>query len=135
MLLSLKDIVEEFLIDWERTRAKFFKDLVWLASVYYIQCIFDKLNLLNLSIQGKGGDIFLFNSKINAVKIKLRTWTENVRKRKFSKFTFLENFMKICNREDENPDLDMTLRQIVGDQIELLSHNFDFYFSQSLSDA
>ena len=43
--------------------------------------------------------------------------------------------MKICNREDENPDLDMTLRQIVGDQIELLSHNFDFYFSQSLSDA
>ena len=82
-------------------------------------------------MQGKESDIFLFNGKINAMKIKLNMWTKNVKQGNFFKFTFLEKILKSFNWEDENAELDM-IRQMVGYQLELLSQNFSLYFPQNL---
>ena len=83
------------------------KDLLWLGGVCYLSSILDKLNQLNLSIQEKGGDIFLFNGKVNAMKIKLSSWTEIVRYNIFNKFTFLQKLWM----GNENFELIMTLRR------------------------
>ena len=37
--------------------------------------------------------------------------------------------------DDENPEFDITMHQIVGDHLELLSHNFSLLFPQIPSDA
>ena len=57
--ISLKDTINYFLVERKSSSAKLFKDLKWLGGVQYLSCVFKKLNKLNFSMQGIGGDIFL----------------------------------------------------------------------------
>ena len=66
----MKNTMNDILVEWKSSSAKLFKDLKWLGGVNYLSCIFKELNKLNLSIQGKGGDMFLFNGNTTAMKEK-----------------------------------------------------------------
>ena len=66
----MKDTINDFLVERKSSSAKLFKDLKWLGGVNYLSCIFKELNKLNVSIQGKGGDIFLFNGKTTSMQEK-----------------------------------------------------------------
>ena len=61
--ISLKEEIVTFLENNNDHRATLFKDPSWLATVHYLCAIFNRLNELNLSLQGKGGDIFQFTRK------------------------------------------------------------------------
>ena len=52
-------------------KAAKFCDILWLAKLAYLASIFDRLDEVNLSLQGKEGDIFLAISKIDALKLKI----------------------------------------------------------------
>ena len=55
-----------------------FQDNFWLGKLSYLCSIFDNTNQLNLSLQGKGSDVFEAGSKIKAFKQKLKLWQRNV---------------------------------------------------------
>ena len=59
------------------------------------------------------------------MKEKLITWTENVKSRIFSNFPGgLEFILKTCNWENENPEREGKLKQLVSDHPYFLSENF-----------
>ena len=57
-----------FLEEKDQRAAKFF-DNFWLAKLTYMACIFEHLNKLNISLQGKDSDIFKSTGKVNALEI------------------------------------------------------------------
>lgn len=71
-------------------------DVLWLAKLSYMASIFDHLNKLNISQQGKGGDIFTNIGNINAFKLKVKKWKSNEEKRCFSDFELFDSFMRVC---------------------------------------
>ena len=48
--ISLKDTINDFLVERKNSNAKLFKDLKWLGGVHYLSCVFKELNKLNLSM-------------------------------------------------------------------------------------
>ena len=123
--LSLKNEVHNFLTQEKDDRANFFNDEFWLAKVSYLSSIFTKLNELNLAMQGKGGDIFDYISKIKAIKIKLKIWKNNVERGNFSNFISLDKFlMNNCIHSN----LMDKLKGMVCAHLDLLKENFDLYF-------
>ena len=66
-----------------------YQDVLWLAKLSYMASIFDHLNKLNISQQGKGGDIFSSIGKINPFKMKVKKWKSNVEKRCFLILNYL----------------------------------------------
>jgi hypothetical protein len=53
---------------------KFFEDEEWLCRLAYLTDIFQKLNELNLALQGFGNHIFSMQDKITAFYRKLFLW-------------------------------------------------------------
>ena len=51
------------------------------------------------------------------MKEKLIIWTKNVKSENFSNFPGLEIFLKTCNWEEENPELEGNLKQLVSDHL------------------
>ena len=82
----MKNTMNDILVEWKSSSAKLFKDLKWLGGVHCLSSIFKELNKLNVSMQGKGGDIFLFNEKTTAMKEKLTIWIENLKSGNCSNF-------------------------------------------------
>ena len=48
--ISLKDTINDFLVERKSSSAKLFKDLKWLGGVHYLSCVFKELNKLNFSM-------------------------------------------------------------------------------------
>ena len=71
-----------------------FQDNFWLAKLSYMCSIFERTNQLNLSLQGKGSDVYVADSKIEAFKQKLKLWQRKVSICDFSDFESLNNFMQ-----------------------------------------
>ena len=105
-----------------------FQDIYWLAKLSYLSAIFESTNQLNLSIQGKGCNIFKVSSKIQAFKSKLKFWQSNVKKCNFSDFESLNNFIKISDRENNNPNIEAKVKSLVHEHLNLLQQNFEAYF-------
>ena len=51
----------------------------WLTKLLYLSCVFDKINGLNLSLQGKTVDILTAYHKIKAFKKKKQHWVGRVK--------------------------------------------------------
>ena len=57
-----------------------FEDIYWFVKLSYLSALFESTNQWNLSIHGKGCDIFEVSSKIQIFKLKLKLWQSNVKK-------------------------------------------------------
>jgi len=55
----------------------------------YLADVFDKLNCLNLSLQGKNINILIFSDKINVFKKKILLWKMYIKDNKFEIFSCL----------------------------------------------
>ena len=49
-------------------------------------------------------------------------------------FQTFQVLKKTCNWEEDNPELEGNLKQLVSDHLYLLSENFSLYFPESLTD-
>ena len=114
------------------------QDVLWLAKLSYMASIFDHLNKLNISQQGKGGDIFSSIGKINAFKLKVKKWKSNVEKMCFSDFELFDSFMRECGWEQGMQATEQTLEvhmsHLVIRHLTLMQENLDFYFPDSEND-
>lgn len=69
-LFELKDEARIFLLERNNKLSEHFLDEQWLAILGYLADIFEKLNCLNLSLQGKNTNIYLFLIKSMLLKRK-----------------------------------------------------------------
>ena len=67
-LYELRDEVYLFLMDRKHKLAFNLTDPDWIVELLYLSCIFEKLNGLNLSLQGESMNILTANNKIEAFK-------------------------------------------------------------------
>ena len=71
---DLRSEVRTFLSDANSAFAHHLTDSEWIARLAYLSCIFDKLNTLNLSLQGLNINILTLSDKVNAFTKKLQRW-------------------------------------------------------------
>ena len=90
--------------------------------------IFIHLNKLNLSLQGKGGDIFDVMVKIESMKLKIHLWPSNILKGNFLNFPHFRNYIKYCSWENKAPELENRMKTTILDHLQLLSENLEKYF-------
>lgn len=82
---ELKEEVQTFLTTQKHELAKFLNDEVWCNKVAFLADLFQSLNTLNKSMQGKTENILTSTDKMNAFKEKLILWSGRIKKRKCSR--------------------------------------------------
>ena len=73
-VFELQEQLEAYCTENGNQKTAKFRDIQWLANLAYLASIFDRVNEVNLSLQGQGGNIFRATSKINALKLKISHW-------------------------------------------------------------
>lgn len=96
-LYELRDEVRLFLMEHASQLADHLTDPDWLTRLAYLSCIFDRLNGLNMSLQGENTSIMSLNDKICAFKRKVDRWTARVEMGRIDMFPELEEFMEENN--------------------------------------
>ena len=127
-IFQLRNELSTFLAQERHPMSANFEDIYWLAKLSYLSALFESTNQLNLSIQGKGCDIFEVSSKIQAFKLKLKLWQSNVKNCNFSDFESLNNLIKISDWENKNPNIEAKIKSLVHEHLNLLQQNFEAYF-------
>lgn len=91
---------------------------------------FERLNLLNTSLQGKKKYIFSSLSKVKAFKLKISIWKTNVTAGNFSDFNQLDGYMKTCGWERKRPGMESEVSSVVLSHLGVLSRHFETYFPE-----
>ncbi|XP_069083619.1 zinc finger BED domain-containing protein 5-like [Pleurodeles waltl] len=73
-IFELRNEVRQFLVDMDPYKAEQLCNPRWLVLLAYLADIFDKLNSLNLSLQGAESTSFTMYKKTSAFKKKLELW-------------------------------------------------------------
>lgn len=96
----------------------------WLTRLAYLSCIFDRLNGLNLSLQGENTSIMSMSEKIRAFKRKVDRWTARVEMGRIDMFPELDEFM-------EENDLSVHIvKKSITTHLQALLEHFDKYFPE-----
>jgi hypothetical protein len=82
-LFQLRSEVHLFLIEKDDDMKNLFNNEEWLSRLAYLADIFDKLNTLNMGLQGINMTIFTTYDKINSFKRKLDLYKSQLKKRHF----------------------------------------------------
>ncbi|UYV83055.1 hypothetical protein LAZ67_22001998 [Cordylochernes scorpioides] len=114
--ISMKNEIMAF-IDNEEINFPFMMSDVWWLRVSFLGDIFDKLNSLNLNLQGAQENIITISTKLKAFKEKLSLWNLNIAKKNFASFPMVK----------ENPSKSI-IKKEVEETLTLLSASFDKYF-------
>ncbi|UYV76638.1 hypothetical protein LAZ67_14001546 [Cordylochernes scorpioides] len=114
--ISMKNEIMAF-IDNEEINFPFMMSDVWWLRVSFLGDIFDKLNSLNLNLQGAQENIITISTKLKAFKEKLSLWNLNIAKENFASFPMVQ----------ENPSKSI-IKKEVEETLTLLSASFDKYF-------
>lgn len=91
--------------------------------------MFEHLNVLNLSLQGKNVDVFKVEDKISAVVKKYQIWASRMENESLTKFSTLKQFLE--SSEESLPD---QIKINVAEHLRSLATTFKEYFSEPDSD-
>ena len=123
-LYELRDEVYLFFMDRKHKLASNLIDPDWIVKLLYLSCIFEKLNGLNLSLQGESMNILTANNKIEAFKKKLQHWDGLLESGKMDMFSELNDFL------DENELSQNILKQSILNHLQDFTQWFDKYFPE-----
>ena len=98
-----------------------FSDEKWVLKLAYLCDIFNLLNELNLSLQGKMTTLFKFADLVAAFKDKLKLWEQRLNKRVFDIFQTLAETLK-----DSKPE--QVFSDLVRSHLRVLLQEFKRYF-------
>lgn len=102
-----------------------------MQNLAYLADIFQKLNELNLALQGRRVNIFFAAEKINAMKRKLEVWAVLIAENRFDSFPLLRDFL-----DETNFTADESLKSEMVDHLVQLRANLEAYFpTVSLADS
>nr|XP_039261568.1 zinc finger BED domain-containing protein 5-like [Styela clava] len=111
-------------------KANRFRNIYWIAKLAYMASIFDRLNQVNVSLLGKGGDIFRSTSKINALKMKIQLWKNNASSGNFIDFPLLSQYLKESGWEFEDVSTINTMVTLIVGHLNLLGDKLALYFPE-----
>ena len=120
-VFELREPLQRFLLEKNSDLANKFSDKKWVLKLAYLCDIFNLLNELNLSLQGKMTTVFKLADKVAAFKDKLKLWEQRVNKRVFDMFQTLAETLKGNEPEQEFFDL-------VTSHFRVLLQEFKRYF-------
>ncbi|XP_064470067.1 zinc finger BED domain-containing protein 5-like [Ornithodoros turicata] len=101
-LYELRDEAQIFLLNASSNLSELLLNPSWLASLAYLSDIFESLNELNLSLQGKAVTIFKVHDKVEAMTKKLDAWASRAEKKVFASFPRLCHFLE--SSEEQMPE-------------------------------
>lgn len=122
-IFELRSEVFMFLSEKNNEMKNFFSDDKWLSRLAYLADIFDRLNILNMGLQGPSTTAFSANDKILSFKRKLTLFSSQAVNNDFSSFPTLASFLEdneLTPMEDLVPD--------IIEHLELLKNSFEKYF-------
>ena len=101
--------------------AAHFSDTEWITKLAYLCDIFNLLNQLNLSLQGRMTTVFKSADKVAAFKAKLELWGQRV---KVGIFDMFQTVAEILKGTEPAP----SFSQLVHDHLSQLLKDFENYF-------
>ncbi|KAL4153303.1 hypothetical protein QTP88_001154 [Uroleucon formosanum] len=128
-LFELRSEILLLLTDIDEEKSKLFCDDQWLSRLAYMADIFDRLNILNLSLQGSNTNMFYASDKVNAFVKKLDLFISQVSKNDLSAFETLNTFWK--NNEIQ-PNSNIITD--ISEHLQLLKSNILQYFPEDNSE-
>ena len=100
-VFELSEPLQRFLLEKNQDLASKFNHEKWILKLAYLCEIFNRLNELNLSLQGKMTTVFKLADKVAAFKDKLKLWDQRVNKGVFDMFQTLAETLKDSEPEQE----------------------------------
>ena len=97
----------------------------WLAQLCYLSDIFERLNLLNRSLQGTGANLMIFHDKIKGFLQTMALLKQKATQGRWSLFPRLSEFLKNDNQVDKE-----TLTRDIVSHIESVIDQFELYFPE-----
>ena len=128
MCLNCQELII-FLKEHNADLASLVADDIWLGKLAYLADMFNLLNQLNLSLQGRDANILLSQNKITAFIKKLNIWKARISD------NVVDMFPVLCDYIANKPLIDKEL--IFSDtqpHLELLSEHFKKYFLKETYD-
>ncbi|XP_028666310.1 protein FAM200A-like [Erpetoichthys calabaricus] len=126
---ELRAEIAAFLAQNNSPLADLFSNSVWLAQVAYLADVFEQLNTLNVSVQGRGHNIFEQYDKFNVFKKKISLWASHVSKNQ------LDMYPNGCH---EGQQLDAAgkhvMKKMITTHLNKLLERFNDYFPKKQRD-
>lgn len=123
-LYELRDEVCIFLTDQRSPLAEHLSEPGWVARLAYLSSIFEKLNGLNMSLQGENTSILSLNDKVQAFVRKLERWRERAETGRIDMFTELDEFI------EENALNVKIIKASISNHLQSLLDHFNKYFPE-----
>ena len=109
--------------------ADLFSNSVWLAHIVYLADVFEKLKILNVSMQGRGHTIFEQYDKIDALKKRFSVWACHVSKNQRVLFPNARNEGQQLDRVGKN-----LMSKTITSHLNKLLERFNDYFPEKQRD-
>ena len=120
VLTRVHELRQELLAFFEAMKQSHFCDLLqckfWIAKLQYLADIFQHLNILNTSMQGKGENVLTSTDKIKAFQKKLHIWKSTAIEGSLEMFPLVTN---TCKTE---------ILPLVVEHLSTLEEKLNFYF-------
>ena len=113
--------VYTFLNDQRSPLADHYVDNCFCAKLAYLSNMFDQLNQLNLSMQGRSSSLFLVADKIEGFKKKIDLWKKRLNNLQYEMFPLLCENIKTSH---------VNISEQIIPHLTQLSHKFDSYFPE-----
>lgn len=126
-LFELRQEVYVFLLNKNLAMCSYLVNADWLAKLAYLVDIFNYLNDLNVSLQGKDSDLFKHGDKIQAFIKKLALWKVRASQERLDMFPCLTEFILSQENSDDSTTL-ISIKSTIANHLELLQAKFSVYF-------
>lgn len=124
-VFELREEICIFLEEENRQEAVMFRDTLFIMKLGYLVDIFEKLNVLNLQLQGTNTYILETNDKVNAFCRKLDWWLRNLKEKKLEMFPNINEFVKTYKTEEVHINV---IFLTINKHLSMLAKNLKKYF-------
>lgn len=122
-LITLRSEVKQFLDTKKSSLAPHWDDAQFVQQVAYMADILEKLNELNISLQGRNTNILTLTDKINGFQGKLALWKRKALTDNYDTFQTLTEIL------DEDPDCPLLIKDQIILHLESLTSRLEEWFS------
>lgn len=123
-MFKLRHEVFCFLNGENHSLADSFSNKDFLLKMAYLTDIFEKLNILNTSLQGNEATVLSWNDKVKAFMRKLELWRNSMESDTLDMFPTLVSMVQ----DTDNPVLPMDIKSCLLDHLIMLKVHFEKYF-------
>ena len=122
-VLILREELRTFLYERSNSYAEYWQDKEWVIKVAYLGDIIEKLNELNLSLQGRNTFLLTLSDKITGFQGKLALWQRRIQGGCFDMFSTVKEMLEELNVTDTSK-----LTETISDHLTKLASKLEERF-------